>query len=101
MRSRQHCYRFGSNRIGLGNVVSRGMDDGPMLKDHPDIEMFWMPNERIQGPAVAIGAGGWVEGDAGRFSSGCYRSFAVATILSWNKTCYCRWAVDEWFMPNV
>ena len=38
MRSRQHCYRFGSNRIGLGDVVSQGMDDGPMPKDHPDVE---------------------------------------------------------------
>ena len=40
MRSRQHYHRFGSNRIGLGDVVSRGMDDGPMPKDHPDIECF-------------------------------------------------------------
>ena len=37
---RQHCYRFGSDRIGLDEVVSRGMDDGPMPKDHPDIELF-------------------------------------------------------------
>ena len=30
----------GSDRIGLGEAVSRGMDDGPMPKDHPDIECF-------------------------------------------------------------
>ena len=30
----------GSDRIGLGEVVSRGMDDRPMPKDHPDIECF-------------------------------------------------------------
>ena len=30
----------GSNQIGLGDVVSRGMDDGPMPKDHPDINVL-------------------------------------------------------------
>ena len=30
----------GLDRIGLGDVVSRGMDDGPMPKDHLDIECF-------------------------------------------------------------
>ena len=57
MRSRQHYYRFRSNRIGLGDMVLWGMDDGPIPKDYLDIECR-MPNERIQGPVVAIDAGG-------------------------------------------
>ena len=30
----------GSDRIGLGEVVSRGIDDGPMPKDRLDVECF-------------------------------------------------------------
>ena len=40
MRSRQHCYGFQIRSDRLGDIVSQGIDDRPMPKDHLDIEMF-------------------------------------------------------------
>ena len=79
-----------SDQISLGDIVSRGMDDGPMPKDHPDIECFQC---LIKGFGACSSYRRWWisgRGDAGRFSSRYYRSFTIATILSGNKTYYRR-----------
>ena len=83
MRSRQHYHRFGSiGSAWLDEVVSRGMDDGPMPKDHPDIECFEC---LMKGFGACSSCRRWWmsgRGDAGRFGSRLLDRYAVATMLS-------------------
>ena len=88
-------------------MISRGIDDRPIPKDHLDIELFWMPNERIQGPAVAVGTSGWAEGETQEDSAPdtidrlplllCYQDIRHLSLLGgeWMGLVPKRWFFDN------